>query len=406
MVNFLNWRKWEVTKVIGFEWGPLLVEARYLPTFKGCPDCAAGPLHKHGKKTMDFADAPVRGQPVTIRVEVQRYRCQSCKSSPLQPLPDIDPSRRMTKRCTAYIRQQVRRKTFAEVARETGVNEKTIRGIAGEHRIDAIELPRFAPRILGIDEVKVAGKLRGIFTDLEGHHVLDVIESSTKSEVVRWLSALEGRDTLVAVCIDGWAPYRDAVREVFGPNVQIVSDKFHILRTANHCMHMVQKQIAQRERPVPGRDTRRRQKRELLKRKKNLSEQEQVKLDKEIRDTPLLKTAYEAKEAFFAIYALKSRHAAESALAKWEAGLTPDLRLVFKALLTTVKNWRSEILAYWDHDITNAFTEAMNGQIKRIALSGRGYSFPELRTRILDGYRLEATIPLAAMLKRAAKSRA
>ena len=79
--------------------------------------------------------------------------------------------------------------------------------------------------------MKVAGKLRGIFTDLKGQHVLDVIESSTKSEVVRWLSGLEGRDTLVEVCIDGQAPYRDAVREVFGRNAQIVSDKSQILMT-------------------------------------------------------------------------------------------------------------------------------------------------------------------------------
>jgi hypothetical protein len=58
----------------------------------------------------------------------------------------------------------------------------------------------------------------------------------------------------------------------------------------------------------------------LLKRKKSLTEQEQVKLDKRIQDAPLVKTAYEVKEVFFAIHALKSRHAAESALAKWEAG--------------------------------------------------------------------------------------
>jgi hypothetical protein len=85
-------------------------------------------------------------------------------------------------------------------------------------------------------------------------------------------------------------------------------------------MHLVQNQVAQREKPAPGRDIRRRQKRVLSKRKKNLTEQEQVKLDKEIHNAPILKTAYEVKEAFFAIYALKTPHVAESALAKWRAG--------------------------------------------------------------------------------------
>jgi Transposase len=67
--------------------------------------------------------------------------------------------------------------------------------------------------------------------------------------------------------------------------------------------------------------------------------------------------------------------------------LTPDLEDVFKPLLTTLKNWREEILAYWDHrEITNSFTEAMNGQVRRIARAGQGYSFPQLRKRLLDGY--------------------
>jgi hypothetical protein len=56
-------------------------------------------------------------------------------------------------------------------------------------------------------------------------------------------------------------------------------------------------------------------------------------------------------------------------------------------LITKLANWRPEILAYWNHPgVTNAFTEAMNGQVKRIAHSGRGYSFPQLRKRFLEGY--------------------
>jgi len=291
----------------------------------------------------------------------------------------------MTRRCSSYIQNHALRKTFAAVAEETGVNEKTIRAIAGEKRNNTIELPKFPVMVLGIDEVKIAGRLRAIFTDLENHRILDLIESSRKSAVVEWLSALEFPESLIAVCIDGWRPYRDAIREVFGQNAHIVADKFHILRIANHCIHMVHKQSAVRVKPVHGRATDRRQKRALLKRSEHLNEEEQLKLDKAFRDAPQLKAAYDAKEAFFAIYALKARPAAEKALAEWEAGLTPDLRLVFKALLTTLQNWRCEVLAYWDHaGVTNAFTEAMNGQIKQIVRSGRGYSFPEIRNRILN----------------------
>jgi hypothetical protein len=43
-------------------------------------------------------------------------------------------------------------------------------------------------------------------------------------------------------------------------------------------------------------------------------------------------------------------------------------------------NWETEIFNYFDHPITNAYTEALNGLIRRM---GRGYSFEALRAKIL-----------------------
>ena len=49
------------------------------------------------------------------------------------------------------------------------------------------------------------------------------------------------------------------------------------------------------------------------------------------------------------------------------------------------KNWRNEILAYFDHPISNGYTEALNGVAKVINRAGRGYSFELLRARLLFG---------------------
>ena len=43
--------------------------------------------------------------------------------------------------------------------------------------------------------------------------------------------------------------------------------------------------------------------------------------------------------------------------------------------------------AIFDHRVTNAYTEAMNGILKQINRRGRGYTFPVLRARILHGFR-------------------
>lgn len=55
----------------------------------------------------------------------------------------------------------------------------------------------------------------------------------------------------------------------------------------------------------------------------------------------------------------------------------------FGPLITAVTNWNEEIFAYFDHRITNAFTESLNSLIKVMNRLGRGYSFEALRAKIL-----------------------
>ena len=55
----------------------------------------------------------------------------------------------------------------------------------------------------------------------------------------------------------------------------------------------------------------------------------------------------------------------------------------FEGLLSIVKNWRREILAYFDHRFTNGSTEGVHAAIRQIDRQGRGYSFEVLRARLL-----------------------
>jgi hypothetical protein len=55
-----------------------------------------------------------------------------------------------------------------------------------------------------------------------------------------------------------------------------------------------------------------------------------------------------------------------------------------KEITIAFKNWRNEIFNYWDHRITNAFTESLNGKIRELHRAGRGYSFEVLRARIIS----------------------
>lgn len=389
MANILHFDDWQVTKVLT-EPQALVVDAVYGPKPESCPKCGVvGNLYKHGKKTVSFRDAPIRGKPVVIRCDRQRYRCQACKETFFEPLPEIDDQRDMTKRLIEYVGEQALKKPFTNIADETGLDEKTVRLIAGKaiEKLDS-EFPVMAPLVLGMDEVMVAGELRAIFTDLANRSVLDLISSRRKPSVAHWLSHLDHRKRTQVVCIDMWPPYKEAAQAVFGKHITVVVDKFHVVRMADYGLDMVRKAVG-REKSIRGRRQLMRSRHLLLKRMSRLNEMQRMELSGWLENVPRLKAAHAVKEGFYALYDIEDRADAARALKAWEAGLSDEMRVAYKPLLTAIGNWRSEILAWWDNRITNAYTEAMNGIIKQINRRGRGYTFPILRARILHGFQSE-----------------
>ncbi len=67
----------------------------------------------------------------------------------------------------------------------------------------------------------------------------------------------------------------------------------------------------------------------------------------------------------------------------WERSLTDRHRIAFTEPLTAWGNWETHILAYFDHPVTNAYTESLNNLIRATDRLGRGYSFEALRAKML-----------------------
>ncbi|MFC7521386.1 transposase [Xanthomonas populi] len=57
--------------------------------------------------------------------------------------------------------------------------------------------------------------------------------------------------------------------------------------------------------------------------------------------------------------------------------------MAFRNLLRAWSNWRYYILNYFEHPVTNAYTESLNNLIRVMNRLGRGYSFEALRAKIL-----------------------
>lgn len=361
-----------------------VAEAVYAPEPVGCQKCGIiGRFDRWGVDEMSIVDSPVRGDCVTIEVMRRRYKCRDCGGTFHQPLPDVVPKRRMTIRCRDYIAREAIEKTFTQVAADVGVDEKTVRAIAMERiaELGAQHRP-WAPRALGLDETKLDGRLRVVATDIHGRRVIDVLQTYSRASVTNWLSHLPDRGQVVVVVTDMAAMFRDAVRAVL-PGVPIVVDKWHVLRAATGALNSVRiakgrdaKTKAAKKAVFKGRHM-------LLKRPDRLTPQQAFRLDGMLKNDPDLADAYEAKERFFAIWDAVNRADAETRIAAWIEAIPPRHAEAFKPAARALTEWREEVLAYWTHQVTNAFTESQNHAAKERNRAGRGYSFEVIRARIL-----------------------
>lgn len=361
-----------------------MLDAEYRPQPTACLKCGVvGELYRHGTKPVTYLDSPIRGNPAKLRAKVQRYRCTACKETFLQPLGGIQTERRMTERCAIYIQSMCLRDTFTRISEHLGCDDKTVRNLAGEYiaELEASHKPQL-PTWLGIDETQIDGKMRLVITDVGHRKPIDMLPNRGKDTLTTWLNHFRDRSMVKGVATDMWRPYLQVAHHML-PGVPVVVDKFHVVRTASYCMERVRIRL-QKTRKSGVRKDWLQSKALLNMRYPKLTEKQRFNVDMWLDNEPELAAAHKLKEAFYDIYDLPKAEA----VAAYDAypGTVPAiLKADFKVLLTSMKNWRTEILAYFDHPITNAYTEALNGVAKAANRAGRGYSFEVLRARILFG---------------------
>lgn len=109
------------------------IDAEFTALPESCPKCGVvGRLYGHGPKTVFYRDAPAFGKQIKLKVAVKRFKCRECGKTFMQPLPDMHPNRQLTMRCVEHLREQCVTRSYAEMSRETGVDESVIRSVCNE----------------------------------------------------------------------------------------------------------------------------------------------------------------------------------------------------------------------------------------------------------------------------------
>jgi len=346
-----------------------------------CPYCRSDRLTGWGTRDVLFKDLPMHGKRVGIYVRARRLRCEDCERTFQERLPALSEARKMSQRLLDWIGAQSLRRSFTSIAEEVGVDEGTVRNVFRDY-VNELEatFEVETPRWLGIDEIHIM-RPRCVVANVESRTIVNILPDRNKRTVAAYLNALPGHEGVRYVAMDMWNPYREAARAVI-PQAKVIVDKFHVLRMANVALEAVRKQMRASLPPKQRRGLMH-DRFILLKRTTELMPQEKLILASWSALHPMLGEAYRLKEAFFAIYDAHSKPAAATRYETWSASLPPALKPAFAPILTAWNNWSEEILAYFDHPITNAYTESLNALIRVMNRIGRGYSFEALCAKIL-----------------------
>ena len=347
-----------------------------------CSNCRSREVVGYGRVEVLVHDLPMHGKRVGIYVDARRFKCKSCGKTFMEHLPEVNGNRWMTERLVKWIGQRSMTNTFTGIAEEIGVTEGTIRNVFSDYVNELERTVRFeTPKWMGIDEIHIIKKPRAVISNLQNNTAVNLLPNRNKKTIATYLSNLKDKDTIQYVAMDMWRPYREAVNEVI-PDAKVVVDKFHVVRMANVAMESVRKSLRTELSPKQRRGLMH-DRFVLLRRQSQLTDQESFNLDGWTKNYPLLGEAYRLKEEFFNIYQAPSKQQAQMLYEQWLKSIPAELRGHYEPIITAWSNWQPFILEYFNHPITNAYTESLNSLIRVLNRLGRGYSFEALRAKIL-----------------------
>jgi transposase len=222
----------------------IAVRAAYFITPAACPQGDVGALELEKIDDWLVWDAPRFGiYPTIVQLLVPIFHCLACGCRFQAQPPWLDygsvtaeddkrpPRPTRTSRLVTYIMDRMTTMTtFAQIARDTGYSEDSIKAIF-EKRFNAWDAERGKdlPRAFEIDETLhkygKAGGLVTLFVDEENGHTVDVLLDRDKSTIARRFFEAENRDDVEYVGMDFSDPFRDVATKPLKPQREMPAEE-------------------------------------------------------------------------------------------------------------------------------------------------------------------------------------
>jgi len=353
----------------------LLFSARATDRYVKCPQCGARKATFKGQRRRLFRMSPIGRKRCFLDLMLHRLKCRECGSLWWHRLPFMDGKHRYVRSFALTVLDLLQFCTIQAASQYLGVGWDMIKEI---HKERLFLLYRTIPlgevRHIGIDEfsLRKGHEYMTIVTDLESGRILHAVEGKGKEDIRPFLERLARKGkNLQAVAMDMSSSYFSAVCQCL-PRVDVVFDRFHIIALMNQALDEIRRQ-QQRELDDLGQKTLKGSRFLLLRNYNSLEPGRKARLDALLEANQPLLIAHTMKEQLQLFWEETNPGSAKEFLDLW---LNDAMQSGIKELARVAKTlagYRTGILNYFKHFITNGIVEGINNKIKTLKRQAYGF---------------------------------
>ena len=353
-----------------------------------CPVChePTGIINQY--ETRKVQDLKISEREVWLHIRVGQFVCPTCGRYFYDVPSWVVPGKSYTERQSKWIFELCGQQSFTQVGALVNLSHKTVERLFYKEAEKQINLPqRYAQvRKLGIDEISHRKGKKDyvcVLTDLERGIQLDVLPDRKKETLIAHFQSLGAGfcNQIEVVCCDIWKTYINVAEECF-PNAEIVIDRFHIVKALNEVLDALRKSL---RKEFKEEDCFKSIKWKLFKRPEKCTGEDAALLQKAFDQSWLLEEIYQLRNTFNAMFDVsKSKQQLEQNLDRW-MGFAEKLEYGhLNSFIRTLKNWKSNVVAFASQKVTNAVTEGLNNYLRYFKRISFGLpNFEHMRLRIL-----------------------
>jgi len=343
-----------------------------------CKKCGKLTKSKGVGKEIQLRHMAVLGKASYITIKPKRGICENCDDHPTttQVLNWYEPNSRQTIYFEDHLLFSLINSTVSDVSLKEDVGYDAVDGILSRRVANKINWKTVkCIGLLGIDEISLRKGRQDFMTIITSRsndktQILAVIKGREKSTIKGFLSAIPKklRKTTVGICTDMYDGYVNAAHEIFGKDIPVIVDRFHVAKLYRKSLVTLRKnELARLKKTLP------KEKYQLLKtaiailkRNKEFVTQEEKKILQPLfKHSPALKAAHKLCCQLTGIYNSKvGTRRANSKINAWLLLVEQSELSCFNTFGKTLKKYQTEIVAYFKGRNTSGFVEGFNNKVK------------------------------------------